>query len=126
MTLPTGLLPEPTPAKAGPAPGAGTACDSVPATCAHCRDHHPRLQGQDGTWRHYRVFKGNPKGQYLSDCANPPKPPEAKHQEARRSAEECMKRLHELATKGSAVSALVEARETFATHSQVEDDDDQP
>lgn len=113
-SLPAGLSPEPTPAQAGPAPGAGTACDSVPATCAGCRDGHWLIEG-----RHVRI---SDRGlEELGPCSAPPKPRELTPPALaapKRSHEECVAKLRAYSDRGSAASVLAEARSTFTERSQ--------
>ena len=90
--------------------------------CPHCHDHHPRFTEPDGSLVHRRVFTprqgARAQAEALGPCLDPPKPSEKVHQEIRRSAEECIRRIRELAGTSAVSRVIAEARETFATRSQ--------
>ena len=121
-SLPSGLSPEPTPAVAGPAPAPGE--QSAPGVCDFCRERFLRLQDRDGAWWHYRVSNVTPRGSLVGPCADPPAPPAKKHEAAQRSAEECLRRIREIAGEANVGRVLAEARRTFVGQSSQEKEDD--
>lgn len=124
--LPAGLSPEPTQIS-GP-PRSESVSAPAPGVCAHCRDHHPRIPKRAGGWEHFRASERGVES--LGMCSTPPvlEPKSEAPQRRPLTHEEALAILREKAARGSASRVLAEARETFATHSEPseEDDDETP
>lgn len=123
QSLPAGLPREPTPADFGrgtqiPTPGDARTTSPGAAVCPFCAEHFPLVEGS-----HYRVaFR---KETLLGVCTAPKRAtlPEETPQ-PRLTHLECQERLARIAASASTSRVLAEARETYATHSEPKEDDD--